>query len=66
MPGPAAKAGVVGADHGGVVRPSIGYVTAWFEYTLEDDQFARRAFVGSPPQINTNPAWANQAAKNLP
>jgi len=64
--GPAAKAAVVGADHNSMIPASLGYVTAWFRYTLGDDGFARQAFVGSPPEINANAAWTNQAQRNLP
>jgi hypothetical protein len=64
--GPAAKAAAVGRDHNGMIAASVSYLTAWFEYTLGGDQFARRAFVGSPPQISTNSAWTNWAAKSLP
>jgi hypothetical protein len=39
---------------------------AWFEYTLKGNATARSAYVGSPPELNTNSAWANQAEKNLP
>lgn len=65
VPGPVAKAAQVGIGHdpAGADR---GYVTAWLRYILEGDQFARRAFVGSPPEISTNSAWTNWAAKNLP
>lgn len=67
--GPAGKASLVGTDHLEIQRTGNrypGYVTAWFMYTLRDDTTARAAFVGSPPEINTNTAWANAAQKNLP
>jgi hypothetical protein len=35
-------------------------------YVLRNDSTARGAFVGSPPEINTNTSWSNQAEKNLP
>jgi hypothetical protein len=69
MPGPAARATVVGADHNGMKTPSLGYLTAWFEYTLQDDQAARPAFVsmgGNPPEVSTNARWMNWAGKRLP
>jgi hypothetical protein len=71
IPGPAAKAGSVGSDHNNIGQAGrgLGYTTAWFKYTLEDDQFARRAFVatgGSPAEISTDSGFANWAAKNLP
>lgn len=69
VPGPAAKAAVVGGDHNVIQRTDNamqGYVTAWFKYTLQGDQFARRAFVGDPPQISADGQWTNQAQKGLP
>ncbi len=66
---PAARAAVVGGDHNviqGANNGMLGYLTAWFRYTLQVDGFARAAFVGSPPQLNTNTAWTNQAEKGLP
>ena len=67
--GPAAKAVLGGADHNTVQNTGggyLGYLVAWFDYTLRGDTYARGAFVGSPPEINTNTAWSNQAEKNLP
>jgi dienelactone hydrolase len=73
--GPAAKAALVGGGHGGGLggpaidepdNPYQGYLVAWFKYTLEGDQFARRAFVGSPAEISTDSAFTNWQAKNLP
>ena len=66
--GPAAKAVLGGADHNTVQNTGggyLGYLVAWFDYTLRGDTYARGAFVGSPPEINTNTAWSNQAEKNL-
>jgi hypothetical protein len=69
VPGAAAKGAVRGAGHnevqgsGGRFR---GYLTAWLRYQLDGDATARAAFVGSPPEMNTNSAWAWQAQKNLP
>jgi hypothetical protein len=65
----AAKASLNGAGHNVVQNTGggyKGYTTAWFKYTLEGDTTARAAFVGSPPELNTNSAWSNQAEKNLP
>jgi hypothetical protein len=65
VPGAAAKAAVVGKDHNSMIEASLGYATAWFEYTLRGDAFARGAFAGSPAEITTNGAWTNQALKGL-
>jgi pimeloyl-ACP methyl ester carboxylesterase len=69
VPGAAARAAVVGAGHNTIQQadnPFQPYVTAWLKYILEGDQFARRAFVGSPPEINADSGWAWQQEKNLP
>jgi hypothetical protein len=67
--GPAAKATLRFTGHNEIQGSGgnyLGYITAWFMYTLRGDTFARGAFVGNPLEINTNAAWANQAQKNLP
>jgi pimeloyl-ACP methyl ester carboxylesterase len=67
--GPAAKASLKNADHNtiqGAGGGYLGYLTAWLRYTLQGDTNARGAFVGNPPELNTNTNWANQAEKNLP
>jgi hypothetical protein len=67
--GAAAKASLRSAGHNAVQGAGtgyLGYVTAWFMYTLRGDATARTAFAGSSPELPTNSAWANQATKNLP
>lgn len=67
--GPAAKASLKGAGHNTIQGSGggyLGYITAWFRYTLRGDATTRAAFVGSPPELVTNTSWANQATKNLP
>lgn len=70
--GPAVKAALLWGGHNDIQdsgNPTalLGYITAWFEYTLEGDAFARQGFVGSSPsELEENPAWENQAAKGLP
>lgn len=67
--GPAAKATLLFTDHDHIKGDGgryLGYVNAWFRYTLLGDTFARGAFVGNPPEINTNFPWANAQQKNLP
>lgn len=68
IPGAAAKAASIGTDHNTINQPGhgLGYTTAWFKYTLEGDALARRAFVNSsPPELNTNTGYSNQAEKGL-
>ncbi len=67
--GPAAKAAIKGGGHNTIQQANnaqLGYLTAWFRYTLQGDTTARQAFVGSPPELNGNTAWTNAAEKNLP
>jgi hypothetical protein len=67
--GAAAKASLKGAGHNtiqGTGGGYLGYFTAWLLYTLDGNTNARGAFVGSPPEINSNTNWQNQAEKNLP
>lgn len=67
--GPAAKAALRGAGHNtiqGTGGGYLGYITAWFMYTLRGDSTARAAFAGTAPDLPTNTSWANQATKNLP
>jgi pimeloyl-ACP methyl ester carboxylesterase len=69
-PAGAARASLVGANHTTIQNDGgrfLGYLTAWLRYQLCGDQVARSAFVGAPnPELTTNPAWLNQAVKNLP
>jgi pimeloyl-ACP methyl ester carboxylesterase len=69
VPGAAAVAVLKGADHNTIQNTGggfLGYITAWMMYALRNDTIARGAFVASPPEINTNTLWQNQAEKNLP
>jgi hypothetical protein len=69
VPGPAAKATLIGADHNTIQTANNGYqgyYVAWFKYTLEGDSYARGAFAGASPEVPTNTAWQNWAAKILP
>jgi len=34
----------IGADHGKMLYSTDGYVTAWFMYYLQDDEYAKKAF----------------------
>ncbi|MEU7837869.1 MULTISPECIES: alpha/beta hydrolase [unclassified Nonomuraea] len=69
VPGAAAKAQLKGADHNtiqGTGGGFLGYVTAWLMYQLQGDTYARGAFAGTTPELNTNANWQNQVEKNLP
>lgn len=68
VPGAAAMLVLNGADHLTIQNSGggyLGYITAWLMYQLQGDQYARGAFVGNPPEANTNANWSWQAEKNL-
>lgn len=68
VPGATAMLVLNGADHltiQGNGGGYLGYLTAWLMYQLQSDQYARGAFVGDPPEANTNPNWSWQAEKDL-
>jgi dienelactone hydrolase len=68
VPGAAAMAVLTNADHNTIQNTGggfLGYLTAWLMYRLQGDTYARGAFAGATPEINTNTAWKNQAEKNL-
>lgn len=69
VPGAAAVAVLKGAGHNTIQQTGggfLGYINAWMMYVLCNDNTARGAFVGAPPEINTNTSWQNRAEKNLP
>jgi pimeloyl-ACP methyl ester carboxylesterase len=69
VPGAAAVAVLKGAGHNTIQQTGggfLGYINAWMMYVLRHDNTARGAFVGAPPEINTNTSWQNRAEKNLP
>ncbi|MDT3397382.1 hypothetical protein RKE29_12105 [Streptomyces sp. B1866] len=68
VPGPAAVGVLRQADHGGVEGDGggfRGYLTAWLRYHLCGDSAAGAAFTGPAPEFTANPAWQDQAVKNL-
>jgi len=69
LPGPAAKGMVNDSGGHSIIQQAnnaqLGYLTAWFMYTLKGTADARTAFVGTPPEMNANPKWGNAAEKNL-
>jgi pimeloyl-ACP methyl ester carboxylesterase len=50
VPGEAAKAALKGAGHNNL-QGAAGYVTAWLDYTVKGNSYARDAFVGDPCEI---------------
>jgi hypothetical protein len=68
VPGAAAMLDLNGADHLTIQGDGDGYrgyLTAWMMYQLQGDQYARGAFVGDPPEANTNTNWSWQFEKSL-
>jgi hypothetical protein len=68
VPGAAAMMVLNGADHLTIKNNPggyLGYITAWLMYQLQGEQYARGAFVGDPPEANTNTNWSWQAEMNL-
>jgi hypothetical protein len=77
---PRAKATLIGADHDDIedtcavglgcagVGPNgyLGAITAWLRAELARDAAASRAFHGSKPWIDADPAWEDQAEADLP
>ena len=69
VPGAAALLDLNGADHLTIKGDGDGYrgyLTAWMMYQLQGDQYARGAFLGDPPEANTNTNWSWQVEKSLP
>lgn len=53
------------ADHNDMGVAPIAYMTAWFRYTLMNDELASRAFVGQNPEIAKNHQhWQDVAIKH--
>lgn len=49
-----------GRDHPGMLYESDGYMTAWFCWLLQGDEYAAGAFTGENPEILTNPLYQDQ------
>ena len=47
-------------EHGAMLYSSDGYVTAWFMYWLQQDEYAAQAFTGETPEIMVNPLYQDQ------
>lgn len=46
--------------HSEVLYAPDGYVTAWFMWHLQGDEYAAKAFIGNGAEILTNPLYQNQ------
>ena len=47
-------------DHGDSYLQFDGYMTAWFMYWLQGDEYAAKAFIGDTPEIMVNPLYQDQ------
>jgi len=57
-----------GAEHGDILRYSLGYETAWFLYTLKGDSNAAKCFLETGdelPELYRNKDWSDVGIKNL-
>ena len=57
------------ADHTDILKKSVPYVTAWFSWTLLDDEYAAGAFIGDDPELFRNEKWQdvyNKQSTDLP
>ena len=50
----------IGADHGKMLYSANGYANAWFMWQLQGDTEASRAFIGSNPELLSNPLYQDQ------
>ncbi|MGN0140946.1 MAG: alpha/beta hydrolase family protein [Roseburia sp.] len=57
IPGEKCMALRTGTEHGQMLYSGDGYVTAWFMYWLQDDEYAGKAFLGDNAEILSNDCW---------
>ncbi|MBE6719309.1 MAG: fibronectin type III domain-containing protein [Ruminococcaceae bacterium] len=46
-----------GVEHADSIYKTHPYMIAWFEYRLNSDKTAAKAFIGKSPELKTNKAW---------
>lgn len=51
-----------GAEHGDMLYSADGYVTAWFMWQLQGDEYAAGAFTGEEPEMMKNSLYQDQKA----
>ncbi len=51
-----------GAEHGVMLYSADGYVTAWFMWQLQGDEYAAGAFTGEKPEMMNNNLYQDQKA----
>ena len=52
-----------GVEHAQSNEESASYMIAWFDWQLNGDTFAAKAFSGKQPELMTNPDWQDFKAK---
>lgn len=53
-----------GAEHGEMLYSADGYVTAWFMWQLQGDEYAAGAFTGDTAEIMQNSLYQDQRSKS--
>lgn len=53
----------VNTDHGKMLYTADGYVTAWFMWQLQGDEYAKKAFVGHEAEVLSNKMYTDQKNK---
>lgn len=49
-----------GYGHSAALYETDGYMTAWFCWLLQGDEYAAGAFTGENPEVMTNPLYQDQ------
>lgn len=60
---PAVMARRKNTDHGEMLYAANGYMVAWFRYTLMEDAYAGKAFIGDNAEILHNESWQDRQSK---
>ena len=55
-----------GADHKDVLEFGDPYMTAWFLWTLSDDNEAEKVFAGPDAELAHNSDWKDVQTRNMP
>ncbi|MGN1142349.1 MAG: hypothetical protein ACI4TF_14215 [Oliverpabstia sp.] len=55
----------INTEHNAMLYSGDGYVTAWFMYWLQDDEYAGKAFLGKNAEILSNTNWQDSKSYGL-
>jgi hypothetical protein len=61
----AIRARLKNADHDETLYQADGYMTAWFLYTLTNDNEAKQVFTGAHPELMQNQSWQDVEMRDL-